>query len=86
MANLLDVSIKVPDGFKFADFDVQVMKRGLRKEGAEIAKVAKKTGEQEGRFRTRRLPGEAIRRSSQVRQEQGFPFRLHGNDQALAHC
>lgn len=57
MANLLDVSIKVPDGFKFADFDVQVMKRGLRKEGAEIAKVAKKLVSKRGVSEPGGFPG-----------------------------
>lgn len=42
MADLIDISLKIPDGFKHADFDIKVLKKGLRKEGAKIAAEAKR--------------------------------------------
>lgn len=42
MSELCDITLRIPKGFKYADFDVKALKKGLRKEGGEIAKEARK--------------------------------------------
>nr|DAK90222.1 MAG TPA: Putative head tail adaptor [Caudoviricetes sp.] len=54
---LLDVEVRFPKGFKYADFDVKTLKSGLRKEGREIARVAKNLVRQKGVSKPDEYPG-----------------------------
>lgn len=63
---LLNLEITFPNGFKYPDFDIKTLKKGLRKNGSLVAKEAKRLVSKKGVSEPGEYPGRqsgALRRS-----------------------